>query len=67
MSLMKIIEEQRVNLNKLNKKMNYFIENDLNSNKRIMFDREQEIHFLKNFSSSLKFQNTSKYYYIYYS
>jgi hypothetical protein len=60
LNLLRIVEEQKQNLNKMNKKVNSSIEYEIQHLKRILLDKDQEIHFLKNYSTSLKFNNETK-------
>lgn len=58
-SLIKIIEEQKKTIAKLNHRLNNLFQNDIENNKKTIFEKDQEIHFLKNFSNSLKAQISS--------
>jgi len=62
MSLIKIIEEQKKNISNLNNRLNNIYQNDIESSKKTIFEKDQEIQFLKNFSNSLKSQITSMFY-----
>lgn len=60
MSLIKIIEDQKKTIAALNLRISNEFQNDIESNKKIIFEKEQEIHFLKNFMNSLKTQIAGK-------
>ncbi len=59
MSLIKIIEDQKKTITNLNHRLNNLFQNDIESNKKTIYEKDQEIHFLKNFTNSLKTQISS--------
>lgn len=61
MSLIKIIEDQKKTITNLNHRLNNLFQNDIESNKKTIYEKDQEIHFLKNFTNSLKTQISSSF------
>lgn len=61
MSLIKIIEEQKKTIAKYNNRLNNLFQNDIESSKKTIIEKDQEIQFLKNFANSLKSQISSKF------
>ena len=55
MSLIKIIEEQKKNISNLNNRLNNIYQNDIESSKKTIFEKDQEIQFLKNLNESIFF------------
>ena len=61
MSLIKIIEDQKKTIANLNLRLNNLFQNDIESSKKTIYEKDQEIQFLKNFSNSLKAQISSRF------